>query len=280
MSSFLMKQWKVTFLCQPHDFLALTLHSKAWQYSSFFPPWATQSTDPKKKSIKKCLFIWKSKAEIPGISLKSWKGLVKFYSFSYKHKTSAYRVLQYRLQPFALLTMTGNMKQHRQNSDFCWDSASQKPLSATAENPQMLKLNKRAIEDTPEKTYNNWDNLGIKRKLLLLDLEYLQLKYYSLKKATWEVSSLSRTENIISLTYQSSTEAVDVPPVIKMCFTIPRFTNHGKNNNFLANNKTKSRSTIPQRYAYAREKSRQDQEKEVNFFFLDYSWVNLICQQE
>lgn len=149
----------------------------------FSPPEQLSLQTLKKKSIKKCLFIWKSKAEIPGISLKSWKGLVKFYFFSYKHKTSAYRVLQYRLQPFALLTMTGNMKQHRQNSDFCWDSASQKPLSATAENPQMLKLNKRAIEDTPEKTYNNWDNLGIKRKLLLLDLEYLQLKYYSLKKS-------------------------------------------------------------------------------------------------
>lgn len=59
------------------------------------------------------------------------------------------------------------MKQHRQNKDFCWDSASQKPLSTTAENPQMPKLNKRATEDTWEKTYSNWDNVGIKRKLFL-----------------------------------------------------------------------------------------------------------------
>lgn len=84
-------------------------------------------------------------------------------------------------------------------------------------------------------------------------------------------SFLSHTENIISLTYQSFTEAVDVAPVIKMHFTIPRFTNHGKNNNFLANNKTKSRSTIPQRYAYAREKSCQDQEIEFFNFFFNYS---------
>lgn len=48
MSSFLLRWWKAIFLCQPHDSLALPLHSKAWQYSSFSSQ-ITQSTDAKKK---------------------------------------------------------------------------------------------------------------------------------------------------------------------------------------------------------------------------------------
>lgn len=73
---------------------------------------------------------------------------------------------------------------------------------------------------------------------------------------------------IFNLSESSRGAAVDVATVIKRCFTIPRFTKPSKKIYQLPC-KQRPRSTIPQRLAYAREKSCQKSANRRDFLFLD-----------
>lgn len=81
------------------------------------------------------------------------------------------------------------------------------------------------------------DNLGIKRKLLLLLLDPVsstEIVLTSESHMRSKFPQLYGKHNIFNLEF-SGEVAVDVDMVIKRCFTIPRFRKHSKNINFLAN---------------------------------------------